>query len=91
MASSAQIVSFCYSKPMHSLYKKITLFLLAVFSSAALRAQSGSDVEMADAMRTNGMIYVVVAVASVVMIGLLAYVFATDRKISKIENELKEK
>ena len=76
---------------MHSFYKKITLFLLAVFSSAVLRAQSGSDVEMADAMRTNGMIYVVVAVASVVMIGLLGYVFATDRKISKIENELKEK
>ena len=72
--------------------KKIIVMLLAVFVSANLYAQQAvNDIEMADAMRTNGMIYVVVAVAAVVMIGLLVYVFATDRKISRIEKELNEK
>jgi len=72
--------------------KKIIVILLAVLVSANLYAQQAvNDIEMADAMRANGMIYVVVAVAAVVMLGLLVYVFATDRKISRIEKELNEK
>lgn len=42
-------------------------------------------VEMADAMRSNGKIYVVVAVCLTILIGLFAYLFYLDRKISKIE------
>jgi CcmD family protein len=73
-------------------FKKLVSFLLLTFAYTNLSAQqSVSDVEMADAMRANGMIYVVVAVAAIAMIGLLAYVFATDRKIARIEKELKDK
>ncbi|MDJ1469863.1 CcmD family protein [Cytophagaceae bacterium DM2B3-1] len=72
--------------------KKLIVALVAILASTNLWAQNaGGDIEMADAMRANGMIYVVVAVAAVVMIGLLAFVFATDRKISRVEKELKEK
>lgn len=73
-------------------FKKLVSFLLLTFAYTNLSAQqSVSDVEMADAMRANGMIYVVVAVAAIAMIGLLVYVFATDRKIARIEKELKDK
>ena len=46
-------------------------------------------IEMADAFRADGKIYVVVAVLSVITIGLIAYIFSLDRKISKIEKENK--
>lgn len=41
--------------------------------------------EMADLMRSNGKIYVVVAVCLTILIGLFAYVFFIDRKISRLE------
>ena len=41
--------------------------------------------EMADTMRSNGRIYVVVAVVLTILIGLILYVFRIDRKISKLE------
>lgn len=45
------------------------------------------NTEMADTMRSNGRIYVVVAVVVTILIGLLLYVFRLDRKISKLEKE----
>lgn len=41
--------------------------------------------EMADVMRSNGKIYVVVAVCLTILFGLIAYVFVIDRKLSKME------
>ncbi len=41
--------------------------------------------EMADAMRSNGKIYVVVAVCLTILVGLFIYVFMIDRKISRLE------
>ncbi len=49
-----------------------------------------TNVEMADAMRENGKIYVVVAVICVIMAGILSYIIITDRKITRLEKELKE-
>ena len=42
-------------------------------------------VEMADTMRSNGKIYVVVAVCLLILIGLFIYVARVDRKISRFE------
>jgi hypothetical protein len=47
-------------------------------------------VEMADGLRAEGKIYVVVAVVTIVTLGLIAYLFSIDRKISKIEKDLKK-
>jgi Tfp pilus assembly protein PilO len=47
-------------------------------------------VEMADTFRADGKIYVVVAVLSVITISLLAYLFVLDKKISKLEKEMKK-
>lgn len=47
------------------------------------------DVTMADTFRADGKIYVVVAIISVILAGLFVYLFSLDRKISKIEKEIK--
>ncbi|MBK7560015.1 MAG: CcmD family protein [Chitinophagaceae bacterium] len=44
-------------------------------------------VEMADTMRSNGRIYVVVAVVITILTGLILYVVRLDRKMSKLERE----
>lgn len=38
-------------------------------------------------MRSNGKIYVVVAICVTILVGLFLYVASIDRKIGKIENE----
>ncbi len=67
----------------------IKLFLIIVGSliNSISFAQVQQKVEMADIMRSNGKIYVVVAVCLTILIGLFIYVFTIDRKISKIEKE----
>lgn len=42
---------------------------------------------MADVMRSNGKIYVVVAIIVIVLVGLVAYLFTLDRKITRLENK----
>ena len=46
-------------------------------------------VEMADMMRSNGKIYVVVAVLGIILAGLFAYLIKTDLKVRKLEQEIK--
>jgi len=65
--------------------KKILCFLFLSMTCMATYAQAEND--SADFMRSNGKIYVVVAVVLVVLFGLLLYVFALDRKITRIEKK----
>jgi hypothetical protein len=46
-------------------------------------------VEMADTMRANGKIYVVVAVCMVLLTGLFVYIFSLDKKITRFEKSMK--
>ena len=50
-------------------------------------AETGSNESLATLMRSNGKIYVVVAVMLTILIGLILYLISIDRKISKLENE----
>ncbi len=43
--------------------------------------------EMADLMRENGRIYVVVAVVLTILIGLILYVVRLDKKIRRLEKK----
>lgn len=53
---------------------------------------SNDSVEMADVMRSNGKIYVVVGVILIIFLGIVFYMIKVDRKLSKIEGEVfKEK
>jgi uncharacterized membrane protein YkvI len=60
--------------------------LLITFSAAAQTEQA----EMADAMRSNGKIYVVVVVCLIILFGLIGYVFRIDRKLTKLEKQQKD-
>lgn len=68
---------------------KVFFCLLAVTLSLSVNAQS--DVEMADTMRSEGKIYVVVSIILIVLAGLIAYLFIMDRKVKKLEDQLTEK
>jgi uncharacterized membrane protein YfcA len=48
-----------------------------------------SRVEMADTMRSEGKIYVLVGIIGIVFGGILVYVIATDKKVGKLEKLLK--
>ncbi|MCM0042156.1 MAG: CcmD family protein [Algoriphagus sp.] len=74
--------------------KKIAAFLLVIISFAAQAQEkiavtaadySNNEVEMADVMRSEGKIYVLVGIIVLIFIGLLAYVIQTDRRVSKLE------
>lgn len=41
--------------------------------------------EMADALRSNGKIYVVVTVLVTILVGIVLYLIRLDRKINKLE------
>ena len=43
------------------------------------------SVEMADLMRSNGKIYVVVSVIAIIFIGLMAYLYRIDQRVKKLE------
>ena len=76
---------------MNKLYKgilKMGLLILMTCVNAVSFAQA-QQVEMADTMRSNGKIYIVVAVCLSILLGLFVYVFSLDRKISKLEKENK--
>ena len=67
---------------------RFSVLLAALFFSTFSFAQV-KEVEMADAMRSNGKIYIVVAVCLTILVGLFIYVFSLDRKLSKLEKEIK--
>ncbi|MES2796271.1 MAG: CcmD family protein [Bacteroidota bacterium] len=69
--------------------KKILLALILVFNSLILFAQDvENEVEMADVMRSNGKIYIVVAVVAVIFTGIVVYLISLDRKITDIEKRI---
>jgi CcmD family protein len=45
---------------------------------------------MADTLRTEGKIYVIVGIILIVLAGLFVYLFLLDRKVSRIEREVKK-
>jgi tetrahydromethanopterin S-methyltransferase subunit D len=59
------------------------LFVVCSLLPGAVFAQAAP--EMADVMRSNGKIYVVVAVCLTILIGLFIYVYLVDRKVSRME------
>ena len=74
-------------RPFHLLpvlvFIRPVLILCLLFQGSMCFAQD--KVDMADTMRSNGKIYVVVAVCLTILIGLFIYVFALDRKMTRME------
>ena len=61
-----------------------------LFLTSTALAQT-SEPEMADTMRAEGKIYVLVAIILIILGGLFAYLFTLDRKISRLENNQEKK
>jgi len=72
--------------------KRTRIFLaglacLLTGSSTSRAQDTARTVEMADAMRSNGKIYVVVAVMATILAGLLLYLVRIDRRVTRLEKD----
>ena len=65
--------------------KFLRLISVCMFLLIGLTGFAQEKVEMADGMRSNGKIYVVVAVCIIILIGLFIYIFILDKRISRFE------
>lgn len=65
--------------------KNLVIGLSCIFFTAVCFAQE--PVEMADTMRSNGKIYIVVAVCVTILVGLFLYMANVDRRLRKWEKE----
>lgn len=75
---------------MNQIVKKwaasVALLLVSLVSFAQDKCER---VEMADGLYQSGKIYVVVTVLSIIFVGIIGYLIMLDRKISKLEKEIK--
>ena len=67
---------------MRKIFISTAFSFLFMFALAQNPAQSA---DMADTMRSNGKIYVVVAVILTIFAGIIIYLVRLDRQISKLE------
>lgn len=68
---------------MNKMLQKTICMLTALFLTMETMAQNTEG--SSDIMRSNGKIYVVMAVVITIVAGLFIYVASIDRKISKLE------
>lgn len=68
--------------------KKIIGFFLCLLSSVFCHAQ---DVEMADGLRSEGKIYIVVGGLITILLGILLFLIIIDRKVSDLEKKVFKK
>lgn len=66
---------------------KLNKSLLFLFGFLVSNSSQAQEETMANTMRSNGKIYVVVAVLTTILVGLIAYLVRLDKKISKLEKE----
>lgn len=73
---------------MNKIAKYFPIILLTLIHSVASAQQK---VEMADAFRAEGKIYVVLTMILIILFGFIAYLVLIDRKISRLEKRLTDK
>ncbi|HTN07677.1 CcmD family protein [Agriterribacter sp.] len=73
---------------LSSSVKKFLLIIILFVTGQFVYAQE--RVEMADGLRSNGKIYVVVAVLAIIFMGLFLFLISIDRKVSRLEKENKK-
>lgn len=70
--------------------KKLLLLSTLLTNTIISFAQDQAPVEMASELRSSGKIYVVVAVLVIIFAGIVVYLTRLDRKITKLEKEIKK-
>lgn len=72
---------------MTKMNSKIVLLLISILIPFLGKAQDAAPVEMADVFRSDGKIYVVITVISIIFICLIGYLIYIDIKLRKLENK----
>ena len=75
---------------MYKILLRVFFFVSCTLPSVLAQAQDSLQREkpqMADAMRSNGKIYVVVTVLVIILTGLFIYLLNLDRKMSRLEKD----
>jgi CcmD family protein len=75
---------------MNKVLCRVFFFVIALMQTVFVNAQDSLQKEkpqMAELMRSNGKIYVVVAVLVIILGGLFIYLINLDRKISRLEKK----
>jgi CcmD family protein len=71
------------------MFKKLLFATFLLLNSLILKAQAtDNQIEMADIMRSNGKIYIVVAVVAIIFAGIIIYLINLDTKITRIEKRI---
>jgi len=68
--------------------KSYNCLLILLFTLLQNVGMAQDTIDMADTMRSNGKIYVVVGVISIIFLGIITYLIRLDSKISRIEKKL---
>ena len=67
--------------------KYIYSIVLLLINSFAFAQDTASTTESATGMRSEGKIYVVVAVVVTILLGLFLYLISLDRKLTRLEKK----
>lgn len=70
---------------------KTLKLLIALLFVNWLPGYGQNQVEMADNLRAEGKIYVVVAIILIILLGLIFYLFLMDKKVKKLEKLVSDK
>lgn len=69
--------------------KKLLIALFVLFCVFTVQAQDNAGQDPHAGLRAGGKIYVVMVVAVTILAGLILYVVRLDRKITKLEKQVK--
>ncbi len=72
---------------MKNAMKKVTVTFALLLTTISLLTAQQQDT---DFMRSMGKMYVVVAVIASIFLGIVIYLFWMDRKLTKLESQIKE-
>lgn len=72
---------------MNKLKRIAAIILMAMITVMAKAQELDTTADSNSIMKSNGKIYVVMAVVIVIVLGLFLYLINLDRKISKLEKE----
>ena len=65
-------------------------YLSFIFLSLISFLANAQEVEMADTFRSSGKIYVVIAVVTTILLGIIVYLIMIDKKVTSLEKKLKK-
>ncbi|EFK59420.1 CcmD family protein [Sphingobacterium spiritivorum] len=69
---------------------KQTILSIFFMLCTSLYASAQGEIEMATGLRSSGKIWVVVLVLLLIFLGVAAYLFTLDKRISKLEKNTKK-